>query len=83
MPRFHFRVLSGSQEHLADWWELPDVPDMKACAFRLAGDLIRDLPGSGSCDLDMEMNVTNDAGLVLFTITMVALEAPAIRLARP
>ena len=75
MARYFFNL-----EHVADkqGLELDSLADAKCAAARLAGKLIcaaaEDFWDTG----EFSMSVTDESGLVLFTLIMSAIEAPVI-----
>lgn len=76
MPRYIFHVRDGTMA--PDWngLELASVADARKMAMRFAGDLLKELkrfPDSGDWSLD----VTDGQGLILFTLRVALVDAPA------
>lgn len=76
VPRFFFHV-EGSPDNLG--LELPSIAQAKCEAARYAGHLLCDAADSFWTKAEFNMQVTNETGLVLFTITISGTDAPAIR----
>jgi hypothetical protein len=79
MPRFFFQV-EGPPD---DWGtELPDLAAAKCEAVRYAGRLICEEAERFWDTADFAMTVTDENGLILFSLTLSGTEAPAIRAVR-
>lgn len=76
MPRFYFRV-EGPPGDLG--MDLPSVADAKCQAVRYAGRLICEQASSFWNRGDFTMSVTDETGLILFSLTLTGVDAPVIR----
>ena len=76
MPRFFFQV-SGSPEDLG--MDLPDIAAAKCEAVRYAGKLICEEADRFWDKADFTMAITDEAGLVLFSLILSGVDAPVIR----
>ena len=79
MPIFHFHVGGDLVCEGDEGIELNDLAAAKCEAVKLCGRIICDTAGAFWESSDLVMNVTNDAGLVLFYLHFVGVEAPASR----
>lgn len=75
MPRYYFQV-EGPPDDLGA--ELPDLAAAKCEAVRYAGRLICEEADKFWDTADFTMTVTDENGLVLFSLTLSGTEAPAI-----
>ena len=82
MPRFYFHTNNPAEGSLQDdeGMEFSSIHQAKCQAAVYAGALLRDVAESFWDDADFELTVTDDAGLILFTMRVVGTEAPAVRL---
>ena len=76
MPRFYFRV-EGPPGDLG--MDLPSVADAKCEAVRYAGRLICEQANSFWDKGDFTMSVTDEKGLILFSLALSGVDAPVIR----
>lgn len=76
VSRFFFHV-EGGPDDLG--LELPSVAHAKCEAARYAGHLLCDAADTFWETSELTMRVANEAGLVLFTVTISGTDAPAIR----
>ena len=76
MPRFYFHVEGRPDE---EGTELPSVPAAKCEAVRYAGRLICDEAERFWDSAEFGLIVTDEKGLILFSLTLSGTEAPAIR----
>ena len=60
-------------------FEFASIHEAKCQAVMYAGSLLRDSVETFWDSGDFELTVTDDRGLILFTMRLVAIEAPAIR----
>jgi len=79
MPRYYFDVYDGTALPDAEGTELPDLASARNEAVRLAGALLRDSPETFRTGEEWHMDVFDDAGLLQFTLTFFATDAPATR----
>ncbi len=82
MPRFFFHTNNPAERTVQDdeGMEFPSVHEAKCQAVVYAGQLLRDVAEKFWDNADFELTVTNDHGLILFTMRVVGTEAPAVRL---
>ena len=77
MPRYHFNIRNGIERPDKEGTALPSLE----AARRVALDRIRavmDIEGGGALsDGDGQVQVTNEVGLVLFTLILSMIAAPA------
>ena len=76
MPRYFFNVDDQLDKEGLDFDSLSDA---KCEAVRFAGRLICDSASEFWDAADFSLTVTNDKGLILFTLRLIGIEAPAIR----
>ena len=82
MPRYHFNVRDG---HDIDDVEGTDLPDFRAArreAIRLSGALLENEADQFDAGEIWEMEVTDDAGLILFLMTFSIMQSPAVPMPR-
>ena len=80
MARYFFHTNLPSERHLQnEGMEYPSVQKAKCEAVAYAGRLICDASETFWDTSDFEMIVTDENGLMLFTMRVVGTEAPAIR----
>lgn len=77
MSHFFFHVAGRPDE---TGTELPSIAAAKCEAVRYAGKLICDEADTFWDSAEFGLIVTDETGLVLFTLTLSGLEAPAIRM---
>ena len=75
MSSFIFQVEGGPKQAA----QAESLADAKCKAVRYAGQIICDRANQFWDTADFKMSVTDDEGLVLFTLQFVGTEAPAIR----
>jgi hypothetical protein len=85
MPRFYFHTNHGFVPDLQDneGYTFPDAHTAKGEAVKYAAELLSDVGESFWDPRDFEMTVTDEKGLILFTIRMIGTEAPALQTASP
>ena len=84
MPRFLFHTNNPLALPDAAEMEFETVRDAKCEAVRYAGQLMCDAAEHFWDEADFEMTVTDEKGMILFTMRVIGTEAPAIRsTARP
>ena len=81
MPRFFFHTNNPAERNVQDdlGTELPDIHTAKCQAVTYAGQLLCDVAEHCWDHADFELTVTDEKGLILFTMRVVGIEAPAIR----
>ncbi|WP_422396639.1 DUF6894 family protein [Sphingomonas profundi] len=78
MPPFYFHAYEGDEIRDGDGQDLPDICSVRRVAVAYAGDLLKEA-GDTLFDHDMRLVVTDGTGLTLFSILIVATEAPSVR----
>ena len=68
MPRYHFNVHDGRTSLDKEGTELPDTHAARREAMILAGALIEDSAKRSELGEEWRMEVTDDAGLLLFRL---------------
>ena len=76
MARYIFHVEGHPDDQERD---LPNIAAAKCLAVRYAGEIICEEAERFWDDAEFSMIVMNEAGLILFTLTLTGLEAPALR----
>lgn len=66
MPRYHFNVYDGFSTHDRDGTELVDAHEARREALRRASGLLDDEVIRGGLGEDWRMEVTDEAGALLF-----------------
>lgn len=81
MPRFYIHTNHPGEPSVQDdeGYDFPSIHDAKCEAVKFAGALLCDSAEHFWDKADFEMTVTDDRGLILFSMRMVGIEAPAIR----
>ena len=86
MSRFFIHTNNPIERNVQDdeGIEFSNIHEAKCQAVVYAGQLLRDVAEKFWDDADFEMTVTDESGLILFTMRVIGTEAPAIRqAARP
>jgi hypothetical protein len=78
MPRYHFNVRDGTAIPDDEGTVLADLKAARHAAIQLAGALLRDNPEGFWTGEDWQMDVTNDVGLILFSLHFMATDAPSV-----
>jgi hypothetical protein len=78
VPRYHFNILDGVQLRDADGTELPNWQAARLEAIRRAGEILRNDAQSVALGEDWRIEVTDSTGLILFQMTFLVVEAPAM-----
>lgn len=78
MPRFHFNVHDGSNHPDPDGAELPDFPTARKYAVRYFGEMLQGDPCAFRNGEEWKMEVTDETGLVLFSLHFIGIDAPAL-----
>lgn len=76
MPHFYFNVHDGHDIPDEDGQELPNVDAAKVQAVIVAADMLRDHAHAFWRDGEWRLDVTDEAGTVLFSLTMIGADAP-------
>lgn len=77
MPRYFFHTADGSRARDVDGTELPDHGAARKEAIMFAGSSLRDCPDLLWDGRDFRVEVTDEREMLLFTIIMLAVDAPA------
>ncbi len=77
MPRFFFHVHDGATDQDEDGTELPDLTAARKEAVRLAGELLVADSAKFWDEEHWSIDIADELGLVLFTLTFFATHAPA------
>lgn len=82
MPRFFFHTNHPTEGNVQDdeGMEFPNIHVAKCEAVAYAGRLLCDVAEHFWDTGDFEMTVTDEKGLILFTMRVIGTEAPAIRM---
>lgn len=80
MPRYFFHTADGGRCRDRSGTPLPDDAAARAAAIRFAGDVLSDEPDLLRDGKDFRVEVTDEQGVLLFTIVTQTVDAP--RLAR-
>ena len=78
MAKYHFNIHDGFDLPDREGHELPDLAAARRFAVMLGGELIRDHADAFWREGQWRMDVTDAAGLVLFSLQLSAIEAPAL-----
>lgn len=78
MPRFFFHRTDGFTEVDTVGTDLPDAAAAKMEAVRFAGETLRSNPHRLAEDDSLAIEVSDDAGLILFSVLVMAVESPAV-----
>lgn len=78
MPRYHFNVYDGVSEPDLTGTELADWQVARLEAIRLAGQILKDEAHRIALGEDWRIEVTDSTGLILFQMTFLVVEAPAM-----
>ena len=79
MPRFHFHVHDGYSALDVEGTEFADWQAARLEAIRLAGDILKHDAHRIALGEDWRIEVTDGAGLILFQMTFLVVESPAMR----
>ena len=79
MPRYHFNVEDGQSVVDPEGTVLPDLQAARREAVRLAAGLLDDNAAEFWATGEWNLVVTDDTGLVLFTLTFFAQESALVR----
>ena len=76
MPRYFFHVHDGSSTRDIEGTELRDIFEAQEEAIRLSGELLSEMGGKFWDGEDWSLEVTDEAGRLLFTLRFSAEEGP-------
>ena len=77
MALYHFNVIDGFTIPDPVGVELPDLRQARIQATRLAGDLLRYSTDRFLNDREWRLEITDEYGLILMTLYLTAIDAPA------
>lgn len=77
MPRFFFHTADGSRKRDEEGTELADLAAARIEAIRFTGMVLAGEPHHLWFHQDFRVEVTDETGLLLFTIITLAIDAPA------
>lgn len=77
MPRFHFNLSDGRRVHDDEGIELANIGAARITAVTYLAETIKDNPDEPWNDGEMTVEVTDHAGLIVCTATLVCHDAPA------
>ncbi len=83
MPRYFFHIEDGVTPHDDEGTELRDIDAAKCEAARYCGRMICDDAATFWNRKELILTVTDEAGLVLFSLQFVGIEAPATQRVYP
>lgn len=78
MPRYYFGSVDGHREPDPEGLDLPDLDAARAMAARYTGDVLKSDPAQVWHNGQWRVEVTDDAGILLFTLLTLAIDAPAL-----
>jgi hypothetical protein len=78
MPRYFFHTNNPDAEKDDEGREFADIATAKREAVRHAGQLLWDVAEHFWDDADVGMTVTDDKGLILFTMQIVGRDSPGL-----
>ena len=79
MPRYFFHRADGEFDPDDTGTELPDLTAARTAAIRFAAESVKDSPGRVQPSHAFRVEVSDDAGMLLCTIVVLELDAPATR----
>lgn len=81
MARFYFHTNHPAELTIQDdeGVDFPTVRDAKCAAVKYAGQLLADVAEHFWDEANFDLTVTDDNGLILFSMRVLGIEAPAIR----
>ena len=79
MPLYHFNLADGSFDPDPEGTELANVNEARAEAVRYAGAIMRERPEVVWDGGDWRVEVTGPDRNLLFTVIVIAIDAPALR----
>lgn len=78
VPRYHFNVHDGVRLRDEEGAELPDWRAARLEAIHRAGEILRDDAQRIAVGEDWRIEVTDSSGLILFQMTFLVVESPAV-----
>ena len=83
MPKYFFHIHDGQTFPDEEGTELADLAAARLEAVQLTGQMLKDDSQAFWNGEDWRVQVTDEAGMTLFTLHFMAVEAAAIRAAKP
>jgi hypothetical protein len=80
---YHFNLHDGPALSGSDETELPNLPAARKEALRFVGSLLIDEPDAFWASDEWVLEVTDERGLVLFSLCLLANDAPACQVRVP
>ena len=77
--RYFFNQLNGELKIDDDGMDFPSIRDARIEAVRYAGEVIKDHPTLVWSGEDFRIEVTDENALLLFTVVVVGVDAPAAK----
>ena len=78
MPRYFFHVHDGKNIKDVEGVVLPDCQSARVEAVRLSGAILKDEARTIASGGDWHIEVTDESGLILFQMTFLMIDAPAV-----
>ena len=79
MPRYHFHRTNGGFVPDPEGTDLPNFDTARTEAVRYAAETIRERPSFVWDGRDFRVEVTDDGGMLLCTVVVLGIDAPAAR----
>ena len=79
MPLYHFEVRTPTHVMLTEGVELPGHTEARVEAARRIGALLNDHAGQVWADQEWQMDITDDVGLILYSINVSTHKSAATR----
>ena len=81
MPRYHFSSVDGQRDPDPEGTELADLAAARQLAVQYAGEVLQSDPAIVWHNGQWRVEVTDDEGVLLFTLLTLAIDAPERRAA--
>ena len=79
MPQFYFHRTNGAFDPDNEGTDFPDLAEARLEAIRFAAETMKDNPQEVWADGTFRVEVSDEEGMLLCTIVILALDAPASR----
>ena len=83
MPRFHFHISDQIVRRDEEGTELSDLTAARREAVKLAGAMVSERAEHFWRDDDWKLDVTDDRGLLLFSLVIMGFDAPSTAKVQP
>ncbi len=80
MPRYFFNCPDDALPHDKEGVELRDLAKAKAEAIVFVGESLKDKPQDLCRHASFQVDVTDDKGLILFSVVAITVDAPVIEI---